>query len=207
MAKQFNQIKLAMKKLIFTTRFFLLFSKMRKIKFNVGSGGFNNDNQWYATDIDSLNITKNGDWLKLLLTLRIDNIMAEHVWEHLTETQTALANRNCYKYLKKKGRLRIAVPDGFHPDKEYIEHVRPGGIGAGADDHQILYTYLSLKEKLETAGFQVQLLEYWDEFGEFHFVDWTDEGGHIVRSRRYDERNKSGILSYTSLIVDAIKLS
>ena len=207
MVKQFSGIKWFIKQIIFPVRNFIFFSKMEKIKFNIGSGGFNNDSKWYATDIDSLNITKNGDWLKLLLTLRIDNIMAEHVWEHLTEADTVLANRNCYKYLKKNGKLRIAVPDGLHPDKEYIEHVRPGGTGEGAADHKILYTYTSLKEKLEKAGFEVQLLEYWDELGNFYFTDWTDDGGHIIRSKRYDERNINGALSYTSIIVDAIKLS
>lgn len=180
---------------------------MKKIKFNVGSGVFKMDTEWYHTDIDTLDITRTANWRKLLFTHRLDNIMAEHVWEHLTEEDTILANKNCYKYLKKNCTLRIAVPDGFHPDKRYIEAVRPGGSGAGADDHKILYNYMSLKNRLEKAGFEVHLLEYWDEKGNFHFTNWTDEGGHIIRSKRYDERNQNGVLNYTSLIVDAIKLS
>lgn len=190
---------------ILRMRNFLFFSRMKKIKFNIGSGVFNIGKEWYATDIHTLNITNEREWKKLLYSHRIDNIMAEHVWEHLTEEDTILAIRNCYKYLKKKGNLRLAVPDGFHPDKEYIGYVTPGGNGAGADDHKILYNYLTLKKKLEEFGFKVRLLEYWDEQGNFHFTDWTDEGGHITRSKRYDRRNKNGVLNYTSLIVDALK--
>src|SRR5258708_682997 len=122
---------------------FLFFLKQKKIKFNVGSAGVNPDKTWYPTDIDTLNLTKESDWKKLLLFLRLDNIMAEHVWEHLTDEDTILANKNSYKYLKKKGVLRLAVPDGFHPDKEYLDYVRPGGNGLGADDHKIIYNYIS----------------------------------------------------------------
>jgi predicted SAM-dependent methyltransferase len=131
--------------------------------------------------------------------------MAEHVWEHLTDHDTALANKNCFQYLKPGGVLRLAVPDGFNPSKEYIEYVRPGGTGPGADDHKVLYTYQSMKERLERAGFKINTLEYWDENGKFYYIDWTDEGGRIRRSRRYDPRNQDGRLHYTSLIVDAIK--
>ena len=185
-------------------RFRYLWS-LDKRKFNIGSAGINPDPSWYTTDKHTLDITKQGDWFKLLFFLRLDNIMAEHVWEHLTDHDTALANKNCFKYLKPGGVLRLAVPDGFNPSNEYIEYVRPGGTGPGADDHKVLYTYKSMKERLERAGFKINLLEYWDENGKFHYTDWTDEGGRIRRSRRYDPRNQDGRLHYTSLIVDAIK--
>lgn len=185
--------------------FALSLSKKGKIKFNIGSAGLNADDSWYATDIATLDITKEQDWKKILLFLKLDNIMAEHVWEHLTLSDTNLANKNCYKFLKRNGTLRLAVPDGFHPDTDYIEYVKPGGNGLGADDHKILYNYKILKHRLEQIGFEVKLLEYWDEFGEFHFENWTDDAGHIIRSKRYDKRNQSGKLNYTSLIVDAVK--
>lgn len=184
---------------------FFWFLKQKKIKINVGSAAKNFDNNWLATDIETLNLTKIKDWKKLLFFLKVDNIMAEHVWEHLTELDTELANQNCFKFLKKGGILRIAVPDGFHPNTKYIDHVKPGGRGSGAEDHKILYNYKLMTERLQKVGFKVQLLEYWDENGKFHFIDWSDEGGHIRRSKRYDRRNQNGTLSYTSLIVDAVK--
>lgn len=177
-----------------------------KKKFNIGSAGINHDKGWIPTDIDTLNITVEKDWKRLLKFMRLDNIMAEHVWEHLTDEETKLANRNCFKFLKKGGVLRIAVPDGYNPDPAYIDYVKPGGHGAGADDHKILYNYKILASRLEAVGFKTEVLEYWDEKGNFHAMDWTDEGGHIVRSKRYDSRNKEGKLNYTSLIMDAVKL-
>ncbi len=169
-------------------------------------GGNTSQEGWLLTDINDLNITNVKDWEKILNGKKADRLMAEHVWEHLTEEATEKANQLCFKYLKKRGTLRIAVPDGYFPDPEYIDYVKPGGHGAGADDHKILYTYKTMKEKLEKAGFAVTLLEYWDENGKFHYTDWTDEGGHIRRSRRFDARNQDGALKYTSLIVDAVKL-
>ncbi len=37
--------------------------------------------------------------------------MAEHVWEHLSLSDAHVAARNCQRYLRPGGRLRLAVPD------------------------------------------------------------------------------------------------
>lgn len=177
----------------------------RKGKINVGSSSVPFDNDWFSCDIDILDITQKANWFKLLGFSKVTNIFAEHVWEHLNESDTYLANKNCYHFLKKNGRLRLAVPDGYHPDKTYIDYVKPNGTGLGADDHKILYNYSIMKKKLEQVGFTVHLLEYWDENGKFHYVDWSNDHGKVTRSRRYDSRNIDGTLNYTSLIVDAIK--
>lgn len=180
----------------------LLFPK--KIKIVLGAGSILQTG-WILTDINKLNVTKPEDFVHYCKKGVITNLFAEHVWEHLTDSDTAVANRNCFTFLATGGALRIAVPDGFFPDEEYINHVKPGGIGPGADDHKILYNYQAMRERLQKAGFEVKLLEYWDEKGKFHYVDWTDDAGHVRRSRRYDPRNQNGQLKYTSLIVDAIK--
>lgn len=160
---------------------------------------------WLSTDIRQLNILKEKDW-HCFKGKMITNILAEHVWEHLSLKDARIANLHCYKYLADKGKLRIAVPDGFFPDSDYIDYVKPGGTGAGADDHKVLYNYKLMQAELEKAGFKVELLEYWDEEGVFHFNPWeVEEGGMVGRSKRFDERNAAGQLNYTSLIVDAIK--
>ncbi|HEX4070229.1 MAG TPA: hypothetical protein VHX68_03640, partial [Planctomycetaceae bacterium] len=100
---------------------------------------------------------------------------------------------------------RVAVPDGYHPDPTYIEWVRVGGSGAGADDHKVLYNCDSFRRLFESAGFDVQLLEHFDAAGAFHGVDWDPAAGTIHRSRRFDERNRDGRLNYTSIILDARK--
>jgi predicted SAM-dependent methyltransferase len=76
----------------------------------------------------------------------------------------------------------------------------------GSDDHKVLYTYQTLGALFASCGFTVNLIEYFDEQGQFHFRDWHPREGMIHRSSRYDERNRDGELHYTSLILDAKKV-
>jgi predicted SAM-dependent methyltransferase len=163
------------------------------------------DAGWIPTEIGVLDILNLGHWSRVFAENSIDAILAEHVWEHLTPEQGLLAARHCLRFLKPGGYLRVAVPDGFHPDPNYIEWVRVGGSGAGADDHKVLYTRDTFRRLFEQAGFDVELLEYFDSAGVFHAVEWDPAAGKIFRSRRFDERNQNGQLNYTSLILDARK--
>jgi predicted SAM-dependent methyltransferase len=177
-------------------------------KLNIGSGPDEIQkeyNDWVCTDIQQLDITKVNSWQAFLGDIKLDNILAEHVWEHLNEEQTIAANQNCYNNLRKGGTLRLAVPDGFHQNKDYIDSVKPLGHGLGSMDHKILYNYQIMKKNLEFVGFKVSLLEYWDENGHFNKVDFDYSKGYIKRCFKNDPRNKNGHLGYTSLIVDAIK--
>ena len=77
--------------------------------------------------------------------------------------------------------------------------------GPDAADHKVLYTYRTLREIFESAGFRVDLLEYFDENGEFHHKDWDPNDGMIRRSKRFDHRNRDNQLNYTSIVLDAKK--
>jgi len=101
--------------------------------------------------------------------------------------------------------MRLAVPDGLHPNLDYIAYVKVGGHGPGAADHKVLYDYRSMQSMLESVGFQVRLLEFYDEVGSFHTKAWQIHDGPIERSLVHDPRNINGQPNYTSLIVDAIK--
>ncbi len=160
---------------------------------------------WCATDRDTLDITQRTDFSRYWRPHSRGVFLAEHVWEHLTELQAEQPNANCFEFLRPGGRLRIAVPDGLHPDPEYRSSVDVGGHGCGAEDHKVLYDYRLMREMLKRVGYRVALLEYWDEGGKFHHVTWDSAAGHIKRSRDNDPRNRGGTLRYTSLIVDAIK--
>ncbi|MDF2457187.1 MAG: hypothetical protein K0R51_3180 [Cytophagaceae bacterium] len=160
---------------------------------------------WLPTEWHFLNLLNESHWLTFFKENSIDNILAEHVWEHLKPEEGKLAARICFRFLKKGGRLRIAVPDGFHPDPAYITHVKPGGTGPGADDHKILYTYKSLQEILIQAGYKIELLEYFDEFHVFHQNPWDSKEGYVRRSKKINQRAIRDKLDYTSLIVDGIK--
>ncbi len=187
--------------------FFTLQSRLRRTdskKIVVGASGVF-ENGWIPTDVHTLNLLKPKRWKLFFKDSSIDVILAEHVWEHLTAMDGVTAAKTCFQYLKPNGYVRIAVPDGFHPDPNYINYVKPAGSGAGADDHKVLYNYHSLADTFQQAGFDITLLEYFDEKGEFHFTDWNKNDGMIHRSSRYDERNVQHPLSYTSLILDARK--
>jgi predicted SAM-dependent methyltransferase len=160
---------------------------------------------WQETDQRYLDLLKPGDWERFFAPGVVAGIFAEHVWEHLTPEDALSAARTCYRFLAPGACLRVAVPDGLHPDPAYIDGVRPGGTGGGADDHKVLYDYRSFGRVFEAAGFRVELLEYFDEAGVFHRTPWTDERGRVARSARYDQRNEGGTLTYTSIILDAVK--
>ena len=160
---------------------------------------------WISTNIEDLDLTSKDDFYKYWEPNTLEGFFAEHVWEHLTLEEGIKASKNCYEFLKKGGSLRIAVPDGLHPDRKYIDYVKPGGTGNGSEDHKILYTYKTLGSSLREVGFRIELLEYWDENKDFHYQPWDADQGLVRRSMSYDWRNVRGKLNYTSIIVDAIK--
>ncbi len=160
---------------------------------------------WIGTEQEFMNLLSREHWTKNFAAVPAVAILAEHVWEHLTPEAGLQAAKYCHEFLQPGGHVRIAVPDGYSPDPEYIEWVRVGGTGAGADDHKVLYNHQTLSGMLKTAGFSVELLEYYDRDGKFHRKEWLIEDGMIHRSSQHDERNAGGTLRYTSLIVDARK--
>lgn len=160
---------------------------------------------WFSTGKEMLDIRDRKSFARYWRPNSRSAFLAEHVWEHLAPEEAAGAIANCFEFLEPGGRLRIAVPDGLHPDPDYVERVRPGGTGAGAEDHKVLYTFRTLRTLMEGTGFTVELLEYWDEGRTFHFREWSSEDGHILRSKRFDPRNRENPLAYTSLIADARK--
>lgn len=178
-------------------------SSVKKIV--IGAGDVYYGPEWIATNVEDLDITNPQDWQFFFGDTQADCIFAEHVFEHLTPKETMDALTNIFNYLKKGGNLRIAVPDGLFPNEDYINHVKPNGIGAGSDDHKILYTYKTLSDVLHQVPFMVELREYWNEQGYFVETYWNVQKGQVSRSRRFDSRNQGDKINYTSIIVDCIK--
>ncbi len=181
------------------------------LKVVIGSGGVF-EKGWVPTNMETINATVEADWLKYFKPNSIDIVMGEHVWEHLSPADSATTARIIYKFLKPNGRLRIAVPDGLHPDPKYIKRVdietNPERIHL-PEAHKVLYTYKTITSLFESIGFKVNLLEYYDEKGEFHATNWDPADGKIYRSKRFKFERKDvsilGMPNYTSLIVDAVK--
>jgi predicted SAM-dependent methyltransferase len=156
---------------------------------------------WVSTNAHLLNLLKPETWLAWLDECSVEAMLAEHVWDHFDEEEALIAARTCHRFLAPGKHIRIAVPDAFMPDPEYLEICKVGG----RDGHKMFYDYKSLSSVFENAGFSVSLLEYWEENGVFNENEWSSEDGHIGRSHKFDPRNNDGKLSFTSLIVDAIK--
>jgi predicted SAM-dependent methyltransferase len=158
---------------------------------------------WLATDLPVLNALEAEDWSKVFRPGDVERILAEHVVEHWTEGEFRHFLRIVRPYLSPQGRIRVAVPDGSHPDPAYVDSVKPGGTGLGADDHKALYTFRTMTALLAEEGYEAKLLEYFDAGGQFHRTEWSSDDGFIMRSADSDSRNKERPLSYTSLILDA----
>ena len=159
----------------------------------------------FSTDIVTLDVTNESQFNKYFRQKKINKILAEHVLEHLTENELQLMIKNFYKYSSDDINIRIAVPDGLHRDQNYINKVKPGGTGEGADDHKHLFNYKSLSRYFEEYDFRSKPLEFWDDNKKFHSIYKNDESGFIRRSFINDQRNINGNPLYTSLIMDFIK--
>lgn len=160
---------------------------------------------WISTEYPCVDIADNGTLNRYFKNGSVTSILAEHVLEHLSTDQVARATQNIFNLLRTGGRWRIAVPDGYHPDPAYIAAVEPNGAGPGADDHKILYNIDSLTRLLEKTGFVVYPLEWFDISGQFQSSAWNTQDGIVSRSAKGDPRNRLKPLSFTSLIVDAVK--
>lgn len=153
---------------------------------------------WYRTNINTLNMWDEKDWVRLFeRENRLSNLLAEHVLEHIAPKLLEVSLRHCYRFLRPGGRLRISVPDGFNPDPSYIALAEPGGRGPAADDHRQLFNIESLTEYLQAAGFEVVPIEYYDSAGEYHCVGYDEVHGIISRAGQPPPQR--------SLNVDAVK--
>ena len=172
-----------------------------QVKLVIGAGRTNYEG-WVMTDLPILNALDPKDWRYLVNRGSVYRVLAEHVIEHWTEGEFRTFLRIVQPFLAECGFVRLAVPDGFHPDPAYIDHVRVNGVGPGADDHKMLYNYVMVTKLLSEAGYDYRLLEYFDENGGFHQMNWEATDGFVKRSAGHDPRNAESPLSYTSLIVD-----
>ena len=83
------------------------------MKVIVGAGG-TSEPGWLALGESDLDVTDFEQWAQRFAPSSLDAILAEHVWEHLTEIEALAATRNAAYFLRPGGILRIAVPDGLH---------------------------------------------------------------------------------------------
>ncbi len=163
---------------------------------------------WLSTNEQWLDITNPRDWQTVFQGQQLlTHVVAEHVFEHLTSQQSLDALTLIHQHLLSGGRIRIAVPDGYHPDSVYLKHVGINGIGADAADHKQLLNYERLCDLLSQAGFsEIELIEGYDANQHLVQKSWSAQDGFIHRSRQNpDSRVWNFVDANTSLIVDAVR--
>lgn len=178
------------------------------IKVVIGAGEYVNNPGWIHTQEKELNLLDENTWQNRFDKNTITAILAEHVWEHLTFEEGLKAAKMCFKYLKPFGYIRCAVPDGYFSDESYQNIVKVGGPGPQehpAASHKIVHNFKTLTNMFQSAGYEVKLLEYCDEEGNFHQNYWDGVDGVIFRSKKYDPRKQADKLVFPSLIIDAMK--
>lgn len=177
------------------------------MKIVVGAGKISYDG-WISTQEAELNLLNRMDFERMFSAEKPTAFLAEHVWEHMTFEEGCQAAKNCYDYLADGGYMRVAVPDKNFRSEWYQNMVKVGGNGDPnhpAFSHKIVYDYKTFVQVFAQAGFEVELLEWCDEEGRFHYKYWNEADGRIGRSLRYDTRNVDGKLGMVSLIIDAKK--
>ncbi|MBQ8586461.1 MAG: hypothetical protein IJ453_00030 [Oscillospiraceae bacterium] len=163
---------------------------------------------WVSTQEAELNLLNIADFQRLFSREKPTAFLAEHVWEHMSYEEGCQAAKNCFDFLAEGGYLRVAVPDGNFRNEWYQNMVKVGGNGDPthpAYTHKIVYDYRRFAEVFLQAGFEVELLEWCDEEGQFHYRAWNEADGRIGRSLRFDTRNRDGKLGMVSIILDAKK--
>lgn len=177
------------------------------MKVVIGAGKTSYDG-WLCTQETELNLLIPADFDRLFSTEKPTAFLAEHVWEHMTFEEGCQAAKNCFNHLANGGYLRVAVPDKNFQNEWYQNMVQVGGNGDPnhpAFTHKIVYDYRTFCQVFQQAGFEVELLEWCDEDGIFHYKYWNEADGRIGRSLRFDTRNTDGKLGMVSIILDAKK--
>ncbi|MBQ8827143.1 MAG: hypothetical protein IJ007_08620 [Oscillospiraceae bacterium] len=176
-----------------------------KIVIGAGKTEFNG---WVSTQEYELDLLNREDFQRMFAQEKPAAFLAEHVWEHMTLEEGIIAAKNCYDFLADGGYIRAAVPDANFRNEWYQNMVKIGGNGDPshpAFTHKIVYNYKQFCYVFEQAGFEVELLEYCDENGIFHYKYWNEDDGKIGRSLRFDTRNSLKKLGMVSIIIDAKK--
>jgi predicted SAM-dependent methyltransferase len=171
------------------------------VKLVAGAGPTRFDG-WIATEISEFDITKESDYAYLFGTeKKIDNILIEHVVEHLEQDQFIQFLSIAKKYLAPHGVIRIAVPDAYHPSSYIRQLTGKNGTEHGADDHKYHYSIDDLEHIASESGYVIRKLEYFDRDGCFHASDFDYDNGYISRClKNYAGRFTSDKDEYQKMI-------
>jgi predicted SAM-dependent methyltransferase len=138
------------------------------------------------------------EWRKMEV---IQNILADHVLQELTNHDAIIALELAHQYLTPGGTIRVAVPDAGHNDKKFINLMQQQYPGYHYDKTDLIRT-------MRSAGFtRFKVKEGFDAGGLFNISTWYRIDGYCKRSFWYDPNNMVGDtgMFWSCLIIDAIK--
>jgi predicted SAM-dependent methyltransferase len=161
---------------------------------------------WVKTDLPQFDITNENHWKLIFGETKVDNFLAEHVFEHLYLEDSKKAFKFISNYLKTGGVFRFAVPDGYHTNPVYIDNVKPNGIGDGCHDHKVLFTIDTVTELAKNFPFKMNVLEYYTKDGELVSKKINTENGFINRTVTSEQKQPGELHNYSSIIIDFIKI-
>lgn len=156
---------------------------------------------WISTERDFFDLTDQDIMSKFLGKSKVDAYLLEHVLEHLSVNDSELALSFLASTLKSDGYIRIAVPDGNHPDDDYLRYV---GID-GPDDHKHLWRVGDFELISSKLGLNLTALEFCDELRIRRKIQQLDDRGLITRrflNLNSDHSNWQSSIGPSSLIVD-----
>lgn len=178
------------------------------IKIIMGSGECITTPSWIYTPKNEQNLLDVSTWRTTFHKNSIKAILAEHVKMNLTYEEGIKAAKLCFPYLQPFGYIRCSVPDGYCPEPSYQHALQTKNFdfqNYTNDRYKTLHNYHTLTRMFERAGYEVQLLKYFDESGMLHQNEWADTEGITYSSQKNEPRNTRGEVVFPSLIVNAVK--
>lgn len=174
----------------------------------LGAGGIRQPG-WIRTELADLDPTKREDFARYFARGSVRVFLAESCWNRWSLADACVAARHCWEYLLPGGYLRVAVSDAAHPNWQHVVASLESGPASSRRDApgsvSARYTYRTLGALFESVGFVVDVLEYFDENGQFQGKPWDPDAGLVRASVRFDPRHQDGVLAPTSIVLDARK--
>ena len=175
-------------------------SKSENLKIVIGAGNTRFPD-WISTDKEELDTPKEADFFYFFSNKKIDNILLEHVVEHILYTDFIKMLEIVKKFLKNGAVIRIAVPDKYHPSEYVRKLVGVRGQEPGAEDHKYFYCIEDFEKIAKQTGYKLVPIEYFDKEGYFHTTNYDFSNGFIFRcSKNYKGRFTNNVEEYVKMI-------
>lgn len=170
------------------------------VKIIIGAGGTEYEG-WISTELKQLDITSEKDFTCLFSGRLIDNLLLEHVVEHIEYEEFLKFLVLVKRFLSAKAVVRIAVPDANHPSSYVRALTGVNGLEPGAEDHKVFYSVEDFEYIAVMTGYSLRKNEFFDNTGLFKSVFYDFKDGYVSRcSKNYVGRFTGCSIEYNKMI-------